>query len=281
MNAWRAVADVCVALALVLICGACGGDPSGADGPVSSIPDKTVVLTFDDGCESQLSVVAPLLVRKGFRATFFATGAYVASEDFLDWEGIAEIHRMGLEIGNHSFGHHDFSDRRVAALLEADVRRVEAALAEVGVPKPVTFAWPANAFGPEARATLERMGYSLARRGMAPEHPERTAQIGLAWDPSRQEHLLIPSAYVAHPDWTLEHFAKVVDRARGGRPVVLQFHDVTGDRGIGYSVGPERFREFMDYLDREGCHVVALGDLLPYLEGTAAVGDRMRFVRYP
>ena len=35
------------------------------------IEDKTVVLTFDDATASQYSVVAPLLKRYGFGATFF------------------------------------------------------------------------------------------------------------------------------------------------------------------------------------------------------------------
>ena len=34
------------------------------------IPDKTVVLTFDDGCLSHFDFVAPLLKKHGFGATF-------------------------------------------------------------------------------------------------------------------------------------------------------------------------------------------------------------------
>ena len=275
MQTARAVIFLLTLGALVASC----GDEPAADA-VSPIPDKTVVLTFDDGCRSQLTIVAPLLAEKGFGATFFATGAFMASEEFLDWEGLAAIHRMGFEIGNHTFGHHGYGGRKVGALLEREVQRVEEALAEVGVPKPVSFAWPAGEFGPGARARLERIGYCLARRGMEPEHPARTAQIGFAWDPSRQDRLLIPTTYVAHPNWTLEHFAEVVARARGGRPVVLQFHCVTDDPNKGFTVAPARFREFMDYLDREGYRCIAMRDLLPDVEGVTATGDRMLFTRH-
>ena len=37
------------------------------------IPDKTVVLTFDDGSKSQLTVAGPLLQELGFGGTFFIT----------------------------------------------------------------------------------------------------------------------------------------------------------------------------------------------------------------
>ena len=39
------------------------------------IPDKTVVFTFDDGCQSDVKFVAPLLKKHGFGATFYITEA--------------------------------------------------------------------------------------------------------------------------------------------------------------------------------------------------------------
>jgi peptidoglycan/xylan/chitin deacetylase (PgdA/CDA1 family) len=46
---------------------------SAANGQIlkKPIPDKLVVLTFDDATASQYSVVAPLLKEFGFGATFF------------------------------------------------------------------------------------------------------------------------------------------------------------------------------------------------------------------
>ncbi|MFB3041973.1 MAG: polysaccharide deacetylase family protein, partial [Candidatus Poribacteria bacterium] len=37
------------------------------------IPDRLVVLTFDDGCKSQATFVGPLLKHCGFGATFYIT----------------------------------------------------------------------------------------------------------------------------------------------------------------------------------------------------------------
>ena len=37
------------------------------------IPDKTVVHTFDDCCKSDVELVAPLLKKNGFGATFYIT----------------------------------------------------------------------------------------------------------------------------------------------------------------------------------------------------------------
>jgi len=41
--------------------------------PVQKIPDKLIVLTFDDAVKSHRTFVAPLLKELGFGATFFIT----------------------------------------------------------------------------------------------------------------------------------------------------------------------------------------------------------------
>jgi peptidoglycan/xylan/chitin deacetylase (PgdA/CDA1 family) len=40
------------------------------------IPDKLVVLTFDDSSKSHVTVAAPLLKKHGFGATFFVTEGF-------------------------------------------------------------------------------------------------------------------------------------------------------------------------------------------------------------
>ena len=272
---------------LVLLASACGESPASrvvkdeSQSPVSAIPDKTVVLTFDDVPRSHLDFVAPLLVEKGFGATFFATAAFMEQEEYLDWEGVATLHRMGFEIGNHTRGHYQYCDPRQAPHLESSLAAVDAALAAVGVPTPVSFAWPGDAFGPDARIILERLGYRLARRGMQPECPPGGDQPGPVFDPTRHDHLLVPSTYIAHSRWTTEQFARIVKNASGGRAVVLQFHGVPDPVNNRLSVTPERFREFMDHLDHAGYHVIALRDLLPWIEPFPPSHDAMRFATFP
>src|SRR5262245_45119360 len=66
----------------------------------SPVPDKLIVLTFDDAVKSHLTFVAPILKELGFGATFFVTQRWMSdSTNFLNWKEIAELHRMGFEIG--------------------------------------------------------------------------------------------------------------------------------------------------------------------------------------
>jgi peptidoglycan/xylan/chitin deacetylase (PgdA/CDA1 family) len=242
--------------------------------------DRTVVLSFDDAVKSHLTVVAPLLQKLGFHATFFVSHAWMPDTvHFLNWEEIARLHRMGFEIGNHTWTHAAFSQPRNAARLDGELALVENELAKVGVPKPVSFAWPGNALGPEAFEVLERCGYRLARRGITPEQPYGKLNVGAAYEPDRHDRLLIPTTGDAYPDWTFEHFLKVIAEARPGRIVVLQFHGVPDEAHPWVHTPPEMFRRYMEHLAAERFRVVALRELADVAR--AMPGDPLRRARLP
>jgi peptidoglycan/xylan/chitin deacetylase (PgdA/CDA1 family) len=78
-------------------------------------PDRTVVLTFDDGYEDFHSRALPLLDRHGFPATVFVTSGWVQDDEewptvrrpgrMLSWGQVAEAAASGIEIGAHSCQH--------------------------------------------------------------------------------------------------------------------------------------------------------------------------------
>lgn len=254
---------------------------SGAGESLESIPDKTVVLTFDDAVRSHLEVVAPLLKECGFGATFFVTHLWRDdAENFLGWEEIAELHEMGFEIGNHSWTHADFGTPRMAARLAGELALVEGALDKVGVPKPVSFAWPGNGFSAEGVRVLRANGYRFARRGMQPEVAYGHVKAGPAYDPLAHDPLLIPSTGDAYPEWELAAFERVANRARDGKIAVLQFHGVPDKAHPWVHTPPERFREYAAFLKDNGFNAIALRDLARYVDAAHPPDDPMTCVRY-
>lgn len=250
-------------------------------GAFEPVPDKTVVLTFDDAVKSHYTFVAPLLQEYKFGATFYVTARWMDDpENFMSWDDIAKLHEMGFEIGNHSWSHSGFGNPRIGARLAGQLGLVENALNRVGVPKPVTFAWCGNSFGPEGMAALSSRGYKFARRGMQPEVAYGAIKPGPLYDPASHHPLLVPSAGDAYPDWTLEDFRKVVDRARDGVIAVVQFHGVPDVAHPWVHTPPERFREYMDYLKQGGFNVIAMRDLERYVDPMAVPKDAMASVRY-
>ncbi len=244
------------------------------------IPDKTVVLTFDDAVRSQITVVAPLLEQLGFKATFFITHNWMEDQaHFLSWEDAAELNRRGFEIGNHTWTHSGFDTAEKGAMLGQELQMVDDELARVGVPKPISFAWPGDNFGPEALKQLQIHGIKLARRGMQPEVPYGEVQVGPLLDVTRNYPLLIPTTGDAYPDWTLDHFKKVVAGARDGKVVVLQFHGVPDVVHPWVNTPPEMFRQYMFYLKQNGYRAIAMRDLLPYFDWSHLPDDPLMTAR--
>ncbi len=269
-----------IVLPLLMGCSIIAGSPQVASqkereaAQVSTIPQKTVVLTFDDAVKSHRTVVAPLLKELGFQATFFITQAWMKdTSHFLTWEETAEIHRMGFEIGNHSWTHSDFGKAENGAKLGEELRMVEKELARVGAPKPLSFAWCGNKFGPEAIEQLRANGYRIARRGMQPEKPYGEIQVGPSLDVARHHPLLVPTTGDAYPGWTLEHFKKVLSSAKPGEIVVLQFHGTPDVKHPWVNTPPEAFRQYMTYLKQNGYRAIAMRDLLQYYNSSQTPDD--------
>jgi peptidoglycan/xylan/chitin deacetylase (PgdA/CDA1 family) len=79
-----------------------------AGGP-GDLPERPVVLTFDDGYGDFYTQALPLLKQHGFNATLFQTTGWVGKEDeikrMLNWRELAESEQAGVEIGAHTCKH--------------------------------------------------------------------------------------------------------------------------------------------------------------------------------
>src|SRR5262249_9121819 len=72
------------------------------------IPHKLVVLTFDDSEKSHYTAARPILLKYKFGATFFITEGFdfpTNKKDYMTSEEIAQLHKDGFEIGNHTLDH--------------------------------------------------------------------------------------------------------------------------------------------------------------------------------
>ena len=238
-----------------------------AGAQLEPIPSQLVVLTFDDSKASHYTVVRPLLKKYGFGATFFITEGFTFrtnKDDYLTWEQIAELHRDGFEIGNHTRDHMGLSKANLPRVKE-QVEAINAQCAAHGIPAPTSFAYPGNAIHPDAIPILAELGFRFARRGGAPEHPYDEGN-GFAYEPGRDHPLLLPSAGDARPVWTLENLKRATSQAANGRIAILQFHGAPDVEHPWVHTPPERFAEYMKYLHDGGFRVIALRDLAKHVD---------------
>ncbi|MCI0703289.1 MAG: polysaccharide deacetylase family protein, partial [Planctomycetia bacterium] len=110
------------------------------------IPDKLVVLTFDDSSKSHFTVARPILLKYKFGATFFITEGFdfpTNKKDYMTWEEITQLHKDGFEIGNHTLDHKSVTEKTLTDL-PAQLRGINAQCKKHNIPQPTSFAYPGN-----------------------------------------------------------------------------------------------------------------------------------------
>src|SRR5438477_8310723 len=124
------------------------------------IPDKLVVLTFDDASKSHYTVARPILLKHRFGATFFITEGWdfgTNKTDYMSWDEIAQLHRDGYEIGNHTRDHKGVTEKSIPDL-PTQLGAINARCEANGIPTTTSFAYPGNAFAKEALKPLRDPG---------------------------------------------------------------------------------------------------------------------------
>jgi len=136
------------------------------------LPERSVVITIDDGYESTYHQAFPALKKYGFPATLFVYTDFIGARDGLSWDELAEMSKSGIiDIQAHSKTHRNLADKGsketdagYRASIESEVQHpmslLNRRLAAAGV-KVRHFAYPfgdANALVLEA---MKRHGYDL------------------------------------------------------------------------------------------------------------------------
>lgn len=218
------------------------------------IPDRLVVLTFDDATASQYSVVAPLLKEYGFGATFFICEFppnFGDTTKYMNWRQIRELDRTGFEVANHTRNH-----PAIAKLTEdkiiGQLNYIERKCDSMKITRPVTFAYPGYSLSLPVMKILQDKGYQFARAGGS-----------RAYDPLTDHPSLVPS-------WAMNSTNKqqIMDafkEAHDGKIVVLTIHGVPDMEHPWVNTTPELFKEYLQYLSENHFKVIALHDLGKYI----------------
>lgn len=150
------------------------------------LPEKPVMLTFDDGYESFYAYAFPLLQEYSMPAVYSVIGRY--ADQYTDhedhhinyshcsWPQLKELADSGLvEIQNHSYDLHSYDRGRQGAMmvagesadsydlaLRADLGRLQAQCEDWLGAAPTAFAYPFGYVSAESLQTLRDMGFLAA-----------------------------------------------------------------------------------------------------------------------
>ncbi len=119
------------------------------------LPNRRVLLTFDDGYEDAYINALPVLKEFGFTGTFFIVTRFVDENrnGYLTWKQVKEMIHDGMSIQNHSRRHYDMRGRTRDWLLYEIVGPLQTIEAQTGV-RPRYFCYPSGQYDLETIRTL-------------------------------------------------------------------------------------------------------------------------------
>lgn len=219
------------------------------------VPEKLVVLTFDDAPASQYAIVAPLLQEYGFGATYFVCEFppnYQDSTLYMNWRQIKALDKMGFEIANHTHTHAN-TTRLSQAEFNAELEYIERKCDSLGIQIPGNFAYPGYSLNGDILEYLKKKDYRMARAGGS-----------RPYDPLKDHPYLIPSW--ATNENNKAEIMEALNEARDGKVVVLTLHGVPDIEHPWVNTPPELFREYLQYLADNEYEVISMRDLERYID---------------
>lgn len=219
---------------------------------------KYAILTVDDRLLCSFDTIRPILKGYGFRCTFFVTGATNLWTQWPDmnWDHVAQLDEEGFEIGNHTMNHRCPS----WAIMEKDLLDLEEKLEELGVRKPVSFAYPGYVVNPNGQEVLKKHNYAFGRYGYA--------NIMWHYNLNTRLHPVHPNFDIPHHlhitgalnhQYTFEHFKADMEHLPDESAAIFNTHHVIADDEIA------RLTKICRYIaSQDNMTMITLRDVLKY-----------------
>lgn len=138
-----------------------------------------IVITFDDGCESDLMVAAPILKERGFGATFYITVGFLNRPGYMVPAQVRQLSDAGFDIGCHSMTHPYLSDLREADLVR-EIVDAKHRLEEMTGRPVVNFSCPGGRWSCEVARIAKQGGYRSVATSRIAANPSDADPYSLA-----------------------------------------------------------------------------------------------------
>ncbi|MGF0172661.1 polysaccharide deacetylase family protein [Streptomyces sp. Marseille-Q5077] len=147
------------------------------------LPERPVLITFDDGYEGVHRHALPVLAKHGFAATVFVSTGWLKGphdmggglDTMLDWDQVRELAEADVEIGGHSHTHPQL-DQLPDDQLRSELILCKEIISDRLGSVPASFAYPYGYSSRRVREAVHETGYAqalavnngLARRRQGP-----------------------------------------------------------------------------------------------------------------
>ena len=124
------------------------------------LPEKPIVLTFDDGYADNYKAAFPILEKYGMTATFYIIAKFTEDQrpGYVTWDQLREMANAGMEVGSHSIDHLDLRGKSIAFLtnqIAGSKQIIESRLGRT----VKTFSYPSGEYDANSISVLRANGY--------------------------------------------------------------------------------------------------------------------------
>jgi peptidoglycan/xylan/chitin deacetylase (PgdA/CDA1 family)/cell division protein FtsL len=127
----------------------------------ASMPEKPIVITFDDGYVDNYTNAYPVLKEFGFKATIFMISGELNNPIYLNEDQIKELDKNGIAIESHTVTHKRLNELS-AEEQKSELKNSKATLEKVLNREVKYFAYPYGKFNETTEKLLQELGYSLS-----------------------------------------------------------------------------------------------------------------------
>jgi peptidoglycan/xylan/chitin deacetylase (PgdA/CDA1 family) len=126
----------------------------------AALPEKPVVITFDDGYRDQYTNALPLLAERGMTATFFVVTDFINDQrpEYVTWDMVREMYAAGMSIEGHGRNHISLANKDNDYLIWQALGTYESIEHEIGV-RPRFISYPAGEFDQRTIDIFRSAGY--------------------------------------------------------------------------------------------------------------------------
>ena len=123
------------------------------------LPEKPVMITFDDGYVDNYTIAYPILRKYGHKAVFFLIAGYINNDPrFMNWQQVKEMSNNGMIMQSHTVHHVNLTKLSPEDALKELTESKEIIQREVG--KPVRYlAYPTGATDKATVQLVRKAGY--------------------------------------------------------------------------------------------------------------------------
>lgn len=125
------------------------------------LPEKSILISFDDGCDEQFDIAHSVLDPLHFKASFFIMTVSINRPNYMKAEQIRQLAEEGHDISLHTWDHHNVKLYQGADWV-TQIEKPKAVLEKI-IGKPVQyFAYPFGLWNPQAIPELKTRGLKAA-----------------------------------------------------------------------------------------------------------------------